>query len=215
MARVLPLLTAIPLVLATGMAEGLWTNRWVTSQALNEATARLDTVPLSAGDWEGQAEQLDERQASRAEFTGYLLRHYVHRRTKGSVSVLIACGRPGPIAMHTPDICYAGLGYELVAPTQPRVVEVPGLSRPAEFEVGHFQRPGLAGPEQLALFWAWSSTGEWLAPAHPRLAFAREPALYKAYVICQEVGVGPGEAAGRDFIRAFFPQLNQSLFPHR
>jgi hypothetical protein len=203
------------MILAAGVAEGLWTNRWVASQALDEATARLDAVPLSVGDWDGQVEKLDERQAARAGFSGFLLRRYIHRVTKARVSLLVACGRPGPISVHTPDICYAGLGYELTTPPHSLTVEVPGLSRPAELMLGRFQKPGVAAPERLTLFWSWSSTGEWLAPRYPRLAFARESALYKLYVICPEPGAGRGEAAGRELIRTFLPTLNRSLFPNQ
>ena len=27
-------------------------------------------------------------------------------------TALILCGRPGPVSIHTPDVCYRGLGYE-------------------------------------------------------------------------------------------------------
>ncbi len=211
MSRTLPALLAVPLVVAFGLAEGLWANRWQTSDAPERAAARLAGVPLSVGDWQGEARELGARQAEKAEVTGHLWRRYVNRRTGAAVSVLLVCGRAGPVALHPPEVCYQGAGYRMNAGKARR--EVPAEGEAAEFWVGQFQKDG-AVPEPLRIYWAWSAGGPWAAPDNPRLAFARQPALYKLYVI---QGLSrPDEAAEEgptpEFLRAFLPQLRSQLF---
>jgi hypothetical protein len=206
---------ALPLVVTAGVAEGLWEGRWAASEDLQRATARLGEVPLAVGDWQGQAEELDPAQVERAEFTGYLLRRYVHRRTKWCVSVLVACGRPGPLSLHTPEVCYPGSGYEAVGPAESGTVLVPGLAEPVELKSIRFRQPGGPYARQLNVCWSWSATGAWRTPEHPRLTFAREAALYKMYVISPEAGTSRGQQAGSEFLKAFLPDLNRHLFPDR
>jgi hypothetical protein len=216
MARLLPLWTAVPVVLAVGVAEGLWENRWGGSLALEQAVARLDGVPRTVGDWQVSQEgdeELDPPQVARAEIAGYRWRHYVHPWTKARLGVLIVCGRPEPISMHTPDLCLPDGDYRMVAPPVSQTIDVPGLSRPAEFMTARFRRSAFAATEQLNFFWSWSAGGEWVTPNYPRLAFGRESVLYRIYVICPADGPGRWEKEGRLFMEAFLPALNRCLFP--
>jgi hypothetical protein len=216
MTRLLPLWTAVPLVLAVGVAEGLWDHRWVSSRALEQAVARLDALPRAVGDWEveGSGEkQLDPRQVTRGEIDGYRWRHYVHKWTQARVGVLVVCGRPAPIALHTPDLCLPGGDYRMVAPPAPQTIDVPGLSRPAEFQTARFRRTAFAATEELDFFWSWSADGEWLTPAQPRLTFARQAALYRVYVVFPAEGAGRWDREGRQFMDVFLPELNRCLFP--
>src|SRR4051794_15054151 len=118
MMRLLPVLTAMLLVAAYGIAEGVWTNRWSSADATERAAARLADVPRTVGAWEGTDAPLDPRQVVQAELVGYTMRRYVHRETGASVSVLLVCGRPGPISAHTPEMCYPGAGFAAVAPPE-------------------------------------------------------------------------------------------------
>jgi Protein of unknown function (DUF3485) len=213
--RMLPILAALPLVLAYGIGEGLWAGRWHRAVGLDLAVTRLETVPLQIGDWHGEALELDARQVERAEIEGYLLRRYTHAGTGTEVTVLIVCGRPGPIAVHPPDVCYGGAGYVLKgAPTRATVDgEAPAGS--AEFWEATFEKNDPAVPELLAIRWAWGANGEWTASDHPRLHFACAVALYKMYVICP---VPLGEKANpdkptREFLPPLLAELQKALFP--
>jgi hypothetical protein len=213
-ARMLPVLVALPLVAAYGAAEGVWTNRWHQSHDLERAAARLADVPMLVGDWNGAALTLDERALERAEVQGYLLRRYTHRPTGAEVSVLLVCGRPGPVAVHPPDVCYGGAGYDLTAPPARARCATEAPARPAEFWQATFQKTEAPAPERLAIRWAWSADGEWTAADHPRLRFARSPALYKLYVLRS---LPPGDAAAAtdpadDFLALFLPHVQQALF---
>src|SRR5437016_5872335 len=113
MMRILPILTALALIVAFGCAEGEWTNRWSSSDATEKAAARLSDIPATIGAWDGHDTPLDPRQVAQAEMAGYLMRRYVHRPTGEAVSVLLVCGRPGPTSVHTPEICFPASGYNL------------------------------------------------------------------------------------------------------
>jgi hypothetical protein len=214
MLRVLPLLTAVPLVLAYGIGAGLWTDRWGRSEAPAQAAARLRDVPLSVGPWQGRPRELDARQAERAEVSGSLLCDYVHAETGATLTVLLVCGRPGPIALHPPDVCCRGAGYIPAGAIAHLDVPAEAVSS-ASFSVARFKKSGPI-PEPLRVFWSWSADGNWLVPANPRFQFGRAAALYKLYVIRSLPSLEePLEKdPSQEFLRLFLPEIARSLFAH-
>src|SRR5829696_5002011 len=103
MLRFLPAVVALSLVAAYGVFEGLWTERWGPSANAGVVVERLAAVPLTVGEWEAQELTLSPREVEKAEISGYLSRQYVHRPTGNTLTVLLVCGRPGPVSLHTPD----------------------------------------------------------------------------------------------------------------
>src|SRR5262245_28962108 len=125
MARLAPVLVALALVVGYGVAEGVSTHRWWESAALTRAAGRLADVPRTVGDWEGKDNEMDPRQAAAARLRGYVTRQYVRRGSNESVTVLLVCGQGGPVSAHTPDVCFAGIGYSTKAPPKVHKVEAP------------------------------------------------------------------------------------------
>jgi hypothetical protein len=211
MYRLLPILAAGGLLLAYGAAEGTWTERWHHSHATEDAAARLATVPPTIGDWQSRDEELDPRQAVKAELSGSLLRHYINRTNGARLTVVLVCGRPGPISLHTPDVCFVGSGQVLVE--SPKAQPMPD-DHPAQFFVGRFRSGEETAVEYSRAFWGWSANGDWSAPASPRFVFARAPALYKLYVIRPMVRADEllADDPAQEFMRRFLPQLREHLF---
>src|SRR5438045_1400994 len=89
------------LVMAAGVVHGLWTNRWSDHAVLEAAGARLREVPRGIGDWTGEDQEIDPDRLARAEAAGSLLRTYTGPDGQ-KVSVVLLCGRFGPLAVHTP-----------------------------------------------------------------------------------------------------------------
>src|SRR5262245_61286256 len=110
MMKVLPLVTAFAVVLFSGVTHGLRTGRWKVSDDLRQAVVRLQDVPTQVGDWEAQEEEMAEPERQMAEIDGYRKLSFVNRVTRAQVQFLIVCGKPGPISVHTPNICYIGIG---------------------------------------------------------------------------------------------------------
>ena len=164
---------------------------------------------MTLGDWEGHSVPTDERQFAQAEALGYFVREYVHKRTGQQITVMLVCGRPGPISLHTPDVCYLGAGYGVVGEReQYRMEDAPG----AEFTTARFAKQGVA-PNPLRMLWAWSDRGPWQAPVVPRLTFARSTVLYKVYVIRRLANQDEplrGDPC-LDFLRVLMPELQARL----
>src|SRR5262249_27601274 len=213
MLRTVPLLAALPLLAVVGVAEGLWTNRWGPSADLDAASARLADLPLNVGEWEGQVLELDQRQGAQAGMHGYLMRAYVHRETGSSLRVLIICGRPGPVAIHTPDVCYGGAGFVLTDGPAREALAANAVAPSPQFWSARFKKQKDAQPEQLRIRWAWTADGAWQAPDNPRLKFVGSSHLYKIYLIHRITGLEehPEEDPTEDSLRAFLPQLQGQL----
>lgn len=180
MNRALPYITALAIVLVTGLVHGLWSQRWSDGSDLERAVDRLRNVPLQIGDWQGVDLDLDKAKLERAEVAGYLWRRYT--RSDGQiVNVVVLCGRFGPLSVHTPDVCYGGIGFvKMEAPSRHAMALASGP--PAELWTARFEKQGPA-PEFVRVFWSWSAGNGWLAPDYPRYTFRTAPVLYKLYVV--------------------------------
>ena len=213
MARGFAYAAALAVVISAGIVNGVLTGRWTTSTGLRDRVAALDRVPMVVGDWAGHASDLDRRTIEQAGIKGYLLRRYENRRLGAAVTVLLVCGRPGPISVHTPEVCYSGIGYEPESATSKRVIAVAGSPRPDEFWVTNLVKPGPAAAEHLRIFYSWGNDGTWHASERPRLEFGGSEALYKLYVIRATSGVDvPREGdVGAEFVRQLLPELRKAL----
>jgi hypothetical protein len=180
MLRALPLCAGAIVLALTGILPGIRTDRWGVSPDLRKAGERLEAVPEPAGDWEGQPFEISDRELKIGGVTGYLARRYVNRITSEEAMVIVVCGRPGAIAVHTPDICYQGLGYQMA--NRPNRVAIPGGKKNGDLWTATFTRTG-GQPDSLRIFWGWTADGPWQAADNPRFRFLRAGALYKLYVV--------------------------------
>jgi Protein of unknown function (DUF3485) len=208
MRQMLPVAVAAGVLILTGVVHGLWTDRWARSQEAAAAAARLQDIRLSLGDWQGQGLEVEPAQVEGV--SGYFLARYVNARDGSTALVFLVAGRPGPVAEHTPDVCYKASGYKVSA-IQPYQ---PSLGSPAEFATALLLQNRSAERKNLRIYWAWSATGPWSAPDNPRLAFARYPALYKLYVIrdLSSTDQPVEDASCRDLLRQLLPELQRALF---
>jgi hypothetical protein len=199
-------------VIGSGIAHGVWSGRWNISDDLERAAARLSDVPMTVGDWDGQVGELSPSHMRVAELSGARVCEYVNRRTGSVVSTLLVCGRPGPVSVHTPEVCYRGAGYELTA-SRTRYTN-PSLPA-AAFWVCDFHKPQSATPDRIRIFYAWNARGTWSAEENPRLTFFRQTGLYKLYVIRKLIQEDEPleDDPAVDFLKVFLPQLDKSLFP--
>ena len=196
------------LILAAAAAAHGWkTDRWGVGADLRAAAERLDTLPTKVGDWEGVVVELTPAQKV-PHVVGHTVREYTHRFTRERVTVMVLCGRPGPVSVHTPDVCYGNSGY------------VMGPAKSEALAAGHaawvadFAKPG-GQSEGLRIRWGWSDGGSWVAASNPRMSFARSPTLYKMYLIrpLSAKKDAPDGSPELDLLKDLFPALQQSLSP--
>ena len=214
MSKPLAFALALTLLLAGGLLHGLYAERWVESDELRQAVERVAAAPHKVGDWTGKDLEADPVEFERAGARGYWMRAYTNHRTGASVLVILMTGRAGKMAVHTPEVCYRGAGYDLLGapaayPVRTDLAEPLGTFWTARFG----KKAGVA--TDLRLFWAWAGPETWTAADNPRWQFRGAPFLYKLYV--SHDGAGPAGARldadpGTDFLRQFLPELNGQLF---
>jgi hypothetical protein len=212
MSRFLPAYVAIVLVLLCGIVHGFWTDRWMVSRAPAEAAERLRQVPMTAGDWQAQEIPPDSRFTEA--ITGQMYRRYVNRTNGNVVTVALICGLPGPVSIHTPDVCYKAGGFDVATPlkyTQPAQGQTPA----ADFLTSDLSKNRSTGQVYQRIFWSWNTTGTWRVPGRdPRFAFPSEPVLYKIYLIREMNSAGEPleDDPCVDLMRQLLPQFQHYLF---
>jgi hypothetical protein len=209
-----PVVTAFAALIVSGAVHGLWTDRWKWSDEPDASANRLKTVPLRVGDWQG--EDLEDKKGTKVNgIAGTLYRSYVGRDGR-PVSVFIVCGRPGPVAVHTPNDCYVAAGYEMLSQARCTCPTGEGTP-PAELWTAQFRKTQAADQTYLRIYWTWSAAGAWQAPDDPRFEFGRHryPALFKMYVFRELTS--PDEPAESDpcmeLLKQLLPEMQRSLFP--
>jgi hypothetical protein len=167
--------------LLVGAVYGHFSQRWGPSPDLLAAGEQLNTFPTTLGEWHlEKVEPKDEGVIQTLACTGYVNRRYVNRRTGETVGVALVVGPSGPIAVHTPEICYSSRAYTIAAS---------GEKTPIEGRDGHSHvfwsvtfEPKELGTESLRVYYAWTPGGDWHASQAPRFEYGGAPILYKIQV---------------------------------
>ncbi len=206
---------ATALIAGAGLVHGYWTDRWSASVETQEAAERLHTLPLRVGDWEGEEVATRPGQGGPG-VAGCIQRRYTNRSRGVTVVVALVCGRPGPVATHTPEVCYGASGY-LVG--DKKSVSLEGQEQPARFWWSDAVKTSKTDEAKVRIFWAWNAGQGWVASRDARNEFPRTryPVLHKLYVL-RDLSAGPGEQeAGKDepcqaFLQELVPAMQETLF---
>ena len=84
---------------------------WVNKPGVDAIAAKLEELPTEFGDWQlVENQELPESAQNQLHCYGYTLQVYDNTKTGGRVTVAVLFGPRGPIAVHTPEICYSGQG---------------------------------------------------------------------------------------------------------
>ncbi|MGA2030683.1 MAG: exosortase-associated EpsI family protein [Thermoguttaceae bacterium] len=214
---VLGLAVVAALTLVSGMLQGRIRNRWGPSEAMRAAAQRLQDVPRRFGGpqndrWQlHSAETMSEDTLEMLECTGYFVRKYANQRTGEVVSVFVILGPAGPIAVHTPEICYSSRNYKS-RDTRERVA-IPHAKGPEDqFWALTFKSKSVQG-DLLRVYYAWSTGERWSAPNDARFAFAGWPYLYKVQLSSSLPEGADLKTADtcREFLKDFAPVVRQFL----
>jgi len=212
MVRWLALLVSLAALLGAGVVHGLWTDRWQRSEALTQATERLQLLPADLDDWKGRAEEQDPDALAVTGAVAHYSRSFLDPVTGDRVLVILLAGKPARMSVHRPEHCYTAAGYDLVARPIGIYIRADG-EETAEFFTGTFTREEAAGPSQLRIFWSFFARKQWESPVSPRVRFAREQVLYKLYVL-RSVAASLGSLDEDPCIRLLgklLPVLNRTL----
>src|SRR5262245_1198842 len=129
MIRLLPLACVVFLLAATlgaGLVQGRLTNRWgVRPDARHAADQLTPRLPDEVGNWKVQQDIKFLPQVSRIlQNPTSLNRVYVNQQTGDQVQIAVIVGHPGPVSVHTPEICYSAKDYTISGARRKSSVEV-------------------------------------------------------------------------------------------
>ncbi|HZV03982.1 MAG TPA: exosortase-associated EpsI family protein [Gemmataceae bacterium] len=194
-------------LIACGIVHGYWTDRWSPPVETAQAAERLSAIPLELGEWDGEVLAVKDGEAG-AGVAGFIRRRYVHRKTGATVSLFLVCGRPGPVSIHTPDVCYGASGFT--------------FSTRGQYESGSGDSMWKADAvltkateeTRLRVYWGWSDGSSWMAADDPRVQFARRPVLHKLYVQRElsEASDASRNEPCEEFLQTLLPALRKALF---
>lgn len=209
MSRKVPFIIGLTVIVLSGLAHGLWTGRWRSSAELTASVDKLAKVPMEMGDWRGTAMEMDARELKQAGIIGYVYRRYQNSKTGESVTVFLVSGPPGPISVHSPEVCYPGVGY-----VQQGTRTETSIGNDKFWTIRLSKETALSR-SKITVHFGWNAKGEWVAPnGDPRLSFATYPVLYKMYLIQDQrtPDSDTSSAEGTEFAKIFLPVLRSTLF---
>ena len=200
MRQLWPVIAVVVAFAAIGLA-GVLKPRPGDSAAAHVAQAKLDTLPIVLGDWQGVTTEIRPKHLQIAEAQAHLSRGYTRPRDRAQVSLLVLAGAPGPLGAHTPETCFAGAGYQPEGAAAKQ--DLPGDS--GSLWRGRFHAPHGQGTAQ-DVYWGWSDGTKWIASSDPRFQFVSRNLLYKLYVTC---GARPAESGrvAEEFLTALVPAM--------
>jgi hypothetical protein len=215
MSRIIPFVVGLGILMGSELLHGRWTDRWSFSGEPEASCSRLpkQDEAMILGDWKGRpAEPLAHEDIVIGEIAGYFSQVFTH--PNGAViQVLVLCGRPGPIAVHSPEVCLGGEGCVQDGPKERLGIDLAPPNKRVEFWVGQFYWFDGGLRKDRRQFWTYSPNGTWTAELNPRFNFARFGSLYKIYIVRQtRRDEKLDEDPTVDFIKVFMPEIQKRLF---
>ena len=222
--RWIPLLIGIPLIGLGTYLQGSWTDRWSDggNRRMEQTTSRYAEIPLTIGkDWVGEDTPYSKKELEAAGAHAHLSRIYRHRETGERVSVFMICGYARDVAVHTPDFCYVGAGFEVESRPETFVVEpIADKQEALTFWTSTFLKERPVGTIHQRILWGWTSGEPWNAPNYPRWKYPGNSPLNKVYLIHD---IQPGIERKPDtlsqehplaaFGKEFLPIVRETLYP--
>jgi hypothetical protein len=200
-------------IVAVAVFEGVRSNRWGATEDVRAASAKLDKVSIKFGNWVGTDAPIDEKIIRIAEASGNVSRFYENSKSKERVTVLLLCGPTGPIAAHTPEVCYGGLGFACKGKPARKTLTFANTSA-GSFWTARFEKKSL-NDEAQKVYWAWSGNGDWEASSNPRTDYALRTVLYKLYVSRADDPASqprdPKNEPIENFLEEFLPIVKSAL----
>jgi hypothetical protein len=192
-------------LLLAGGFHGFLDGRWSDRPNLEQTGARLNELPANCGDWELISDtKLDDKSEEILQCYGSVVREYLKPSTGDRVNVFVVFGPRGPIAVHTPEVCYSSTGTESVGDRVPESLLVGGNKH--QLWKVQFRKANTQSAPHLEVWYGWSDGSVWHAAKHPRVWMTDR--LYKIQAAGPPAGLGEATSPVEDFLEVFLPALN-------
>lgn len=204
------MILGLMVILGSGVVQGIQGGRWGDPESLINAAQRLDEIPHQFGEWTSTENEISQRELQIAEAVGHFTRTYVNSETGKQISVMILCGKPGPISVHPPTVCFVGAGWGLES--DPTITNFEPDN--ASFWTGRFGKNKDGQRIVMETKWGWSSTSNWKAFDNARLETAGQAFLYKMYISAAVIQSDNNvkNTEHQEFMDDFIPLVNKALF---
>ena len=191
-----------------GFADGRFTDSAESDRELRQISDVLSDLPLRCDQWIAEPLEMNSDELQIAEASSAILRRYTNK-SGDACTVLLLCGRPGPISVHPPTACYKARGYRLI--NEPCLISPIEVTETAN--VAEFRNPAGFSDDRVGILWTWIADESCSAPENPRLAFADERALLKLYVTWDRAGDPRklDDSIPREFFTSFMTVLKRHL----
>jgi hypothetical protein len=204
----------VMLTLFSGYVQGRLSNRWGPTADMKAAAKRFDQIPRKFGSWEMVDEvPMEDRVTEMLELpeNGYLNGKFVNQSTGETIDAFIILGPPGPVSVHTPEICYSSKDYDR---SDERVAVKIGSGADAHEMWSITLRSNSVHKDRLRVYYGWGNADRWTAPYSPRFKFGGHGMLFKI----QLAALLPPEASGESddackrFLEEYLPIITPILF---
>jgi len=212
----------VVVTLAAGLLQGKMTNRFGLPEDMNEGSQKLANLKKlletqtfgERGQWRLVSQsKMSDQVLETLECPEYLNASFVNSEIPSlQINGFIIIGPPGPVAVHTPEICYSSKDYD-ITDNRERVRIFPKGPQEDEFW-GLTLRSKQVDADILRVYYAWANSGPWTAPDSPRSTYGGGSKLFKmqlAVKLPPDAKLEQGDAC-QDFLRAFLPLVNSQLF---
>jgi hypothetical protein len=194
----------VAIVIGTGLVHGSMIRRWGLGADVEKAGRQLSRVPDSVGGWNVvAAHEVDVAVVKMLRCTGYLNRTYENSITGERLSVAVFLGPAGPIAVHTPEVCYPSRSYKIVS--ERRSQEIKCADGKTHELWGLRLEANDIATTSIRVMYAWSSGDQWRASKMPRFEFGGRPFLYKLQL--EYHGSSESMDSCEGFLALFLPEL--------
>jgi Protein of unknown function (DUF3485) len=205
-------LVLLAATLATGWLHGRLTNRWDVPVDSKFAADQLSvSLPSQAGNWKLLLEDKFSDEVVRVlQCPAHINRVYEHEQSGDVVNVAVIVGPPGPISVHTPEICYTSRDYTTTGERHKVSVADGGSASHTMWELPLKSNDHR---KNLRVLYAWSTGTAWVAAEYPRFSYGGLPHLYKLQlsVITNPHSTSSEFDPGQDFLQHFLAQVQPQL----
>ena len=196
-----PMLVVIGLLMTSAVVHGSIDGRWSANKDLKQQGSKLTTLPEQCGDWELSANlEMAPNALEQLRCYGWDQRQYRSKTTGQIITVAVMFGPRGPMAVHTPEVCFDSVGTQQ---TRDRRVETVSTGN-ADHKLWSVEFASRESPDDRFESWyAWSDGGAFHASKLPRVWMTSS--LYKIQ-LSGPTGNGADQPI-QDFLGEFLPQL--------
>ena len=196
-----PLIVVIVLLITSAVVHGSIDGRWSPKADLIAQGEQLRELPKLAGNWKlNQVMEMDESALQILQCHGWDNREYVNEATGRVITVAVMLGPRGPMAVHTPEVCFDSVGTNQ---TRDRRVESITTAREDHQLWSVEFADKQSGEDRFESWYGWSDGGKFHASKLPRVWMSNY--LYKIQ-LSGPVGNGADQPV-QNFLGEFLPQL--------